>query len=233
MLPEGASRVDYLGLADIRDYAMANAESWYRFVNGTLRLEADNGSLYVITGFDKTHSYETASFYNSSKSSAVSLRFTSPLLVDGSYGRLSLGHSSDLQTPVSSRASDPSNRLKNLSVFVRGFKVMIRKRNTRFMRGSAVKVIDVTKAKPEDVMKARPMSSQGSGYSSSSSSSRPSTGDSTNSNQSLALETASFDDVPEEENIFAFSVFDADPPEGVSAAIECPVQVRSTYLCHS
>ncbi|KAF5348394.1 hypothetical protein D9758_010917 [Tetrapyrgos nigripes] len=116
ILPEGASRVDYLALPDIRDYAAANAESWYQFVHETLRLDADNGSLYVITGYDKTHSYETASFYHSSKNSTVSLRFTSPLLVDGNYGKLSLSYSSDFHMPISSRASKEENALRNLSV---------------------------------------------------------------------------------------------------------------------
>ncbi|THU76443.1 hypothetical protein K435DRAFT_787202 [Dendrothele bispora CBS 962.96] len=232
MLPEGASRVDYLGLADIRDYVTANTQSWYQFVYETLRLEVDNGSLYVITGFDKTRCYETASFSNSSKASAVSLRFTSPLLVDGNYGRLSLAYSSDLHIPVSSRASDPSHGLDNLSVFIRGFKTMMRKRSAGFRRSKGVKVIDVTKAEPDDVMKTRPMSNQGSYYSSDSSSSRPSSSKSTNStrsNNSLAPEISTLDgaDGPlEEDGIFAFSVFDADPQQDGSGS---PIESMESF----
>ncbi|THU89836.1 hypothetical protein K435DRAFT_677021, partial [Dendrothele bispora CBS 962.96] len=57
-LPEGADRVDYLRLRSIRKYAAKNAESWYRFLTDELEMDAYNGSLYVITGYDRARCYE-------------------------------------------------------------------------------------------------------------------------------------------------------------------------------
>ncbi|THU88095.1 hypothetical protein K435DRAFT_821736 [Dendrothele bispora CBS 962.96] len=71
MLPEGASRVDYLDLNTFRKHAAENAELWYQHANETLGLEAGNSSLYLLTGYDKTICWETAAFSSPSKGQAV------------------------------------------------------------------------------------------------------------------------------------------------------------------
>ncbi|KAE9402506.1 hypothetical protein BT96DRAFT_785704, partial [Gymnopus androsaceus JB14] len=60
MLPDGAARVDYQNRASFLEYAAQNAKSWYDFVNGPLGRETENGSLYLITGHDKTCPWEMA-----------------------------------------------------------------------------------------------------------------------------------------------------------------------------
>ncbi|THU89838.1 hypothetical protein K435DRAFT_677038, partial [Dendrothele bispora CBS 962.96] len=57
-LPEGAHQVDYDGLPDIREYVTKHAESWYRFLTDEVRMDAYNGCLYVITGYDRASCYE-------------------------------------------------------------------------------------------------------------------------------------------------------------------------------
>ncbi|THU78352.1 hypothetical protein K435DRAFT_595579, partial [Dendrothele bispora CBS 962.96] len=57
-LREGACQVDYRGLPDIREYAAKYAESWYKFLTDDVRLDAYNGCLYVITGYDRASCYE-------------------------------------------------------------------------------------------------------------------------------------------------------------------------------
>ena len=65
LLHEGAHRVDYRGLPDIRNYATRNAESWYHFLTDQVRMDAYNGSLYLVTGYDRASCYENLSFASS------------------------------------------------------------------------------------------------------------------------------------------------------------------------
>jgi len=155
MLPEGALRVDYRGLPDMRDYAARNAESWYQFLTEQVRMDAHNGSLYLVTGHDKTNCYENIAFSNSSKECSICLRFSSPLLANGDFGRLKLSYSSSDAHMPSMQASHPQHTLKNLSVFIRGFKIMIRR--PPWLWRPAVKVMDVTKADPKEVMYRGPV----------------------------------------------------------------------------
>ncbi|KZP22975.1 hypothetical protein FIBSPDRAFT_1015806, partial [Athelia psychrophila] len=53
-MPHGAMGEDYDRKKEIRTYSIENAPSWYTFINGTLGREAPNGSLYIVTGCDKS-----------------------------------------------------------------------------------------------------------------------------------------------------------------------------------
>ncbi|KAK7451068.1 hypothetical protein VKT23_012743 [Stygiomarasmius scandens] len=183
MLPEGASRADYLGLPDVRDYATRNAQSWYQYLTDQVRIDADNGSLYLVTGYDKTHCYENVSFSNSARDCSVSLRFSSPILVNGNFGRLALSCSTSNTHAPSSRASNPENTLNNLSVFIRGFKIMIRRGPSSRFKRSAGKVMDVTKVDPKSVMYRGP-STSGLGTASSSTNLASASSSSSNSSKS-------------------------------------------------
>ncbi|KAF5348353.1 hypothetical protein D9758_010920 [Tetrapyrgos nigripes] len=111
-----------------------------------------------------------------------------------------------------------------------------------FRKANGVKLMDVTKAKPDDVVGTRPWSQRSSGSSSSSgassgSSSRPSTGSSMNS---TSLSTRSLGILPdqdvvcygelEEEDVFAFSVFDTDPiePDDTASIVSAEVDQNIT-----
>ncbi|KZP15418.1 hypothetical protein FIBSPDRAFT_750151, partial [Athelia psychrophila] len=59
-MPHGAMGEDYDRIKDIRAYSIENAPSWYTFINGTLGREAPNGSLYVVTGCDKSATWGIA-----------------------------------------------------------------------------------------------------------------------------------------------------------------------------
>ncbi|KAJ6544981.1 hypothetical protein DFH09DRAFT_927780, partial [Mycena vulgaris] len=68
--PEGAVLVLPLGshlkklesLEDMRRYAAENAESWYKYVNGPRGRGLSNGSLYLVTGCEKSYSWGMAAF---------------------------------------------------------------------------------------------------------------------------------------------------------------------------
>ncbi|KAK7460653.1 hypothetical protein VKT23_009369 [Stygiomarasmius scandens] len=150
MLPEAAVRRDYRGLPDIRKYVEANAEVWYQHLIEQVRMDAYNGCIYVITGYDKTHCYENLVFRHYSNETSVSVRFSSPLLPTGDFGRLALSYdSATTHTPLTG-GSNPQHTHQNLSVFVRGFKVMLR-RNRWPRPKSTIKLVDMKEADPKDV----------------------------------------------------------------------------------
>ena len=63
-MPDGAFREDLQNITLFRDFAVENAESWYRFVNGPRGRDIRNGDLHLITGCDKTSSWGLAVYQN-------------------------------------------------------------------------------------------------------------------------------------------------------------------------
>ncbi|KAJ6483875.1 hypothetical protein DFH09DRAFT_949477, partial [Mycena vulgaris] len=63
-LPHGAHLEKLGNLGRMRQYAGQNAESWYKYVNGAQRRGRGltNGSLYLVTGCEKSRSWGMASF---------------------------------------------------------------------------------------------------------------------------------------------------------------------------
>ncbi len=62
MLPDGGNRYDTKHRSLFQQYATENALSWYIYANGLdhLARQAPNGSLYLVTGCDKTRSWGIA-----------------------------------------------------------------------------------------------------------------------------------------------------------------------------
>ncbi|KAK0489398.1 hypothetical protein IW261DRAFT_1557885 [Armillaria novae-zelandiae] len=90
VLPDGGARYDALNLSQFRSYAARNAHAWYQFANIVCGREAANGSLYLVTGCDKTCSWGAASFFNPADTRSFSLKF----LVGGvAEGNIKLGYS--------------------------------------------------------------------------------------------------------------------------------------------
>ncbi|KAF7293959.1 Pleiotropic drug resistance ABC transporter protein [Mycena kentingensis (nom. inval.)] len=62
-LPYGSQCEKLQNIKDLRQYAADNADSWYRYVNGSSRgRELQNGHLLLITGWEKTNSWGMATF---------------------------------------------------------------------------------------------------------------------------------------------------------------------------
>ncbi|KAJ7620421.1 hypothetical protein FB45DRAFT_150649 [Roridomyces roridus] len=61
-LPLGSriERLDRFG--DMLQYTRQNAESWYRYVNGARGCQLSNGSLYLITGWEKARAWGMSTF---------------------------------------------------------------------------------------------------------------------------------------------------------------------------
>ncbi|KAF7973154.1 hypothetical protein HWV62_15933 [Athelia sp. TMB] len=112
VLPDGATGQDYRNHQIVRDYLMANATSWYHFVHVTLGHEVTNGSLYVVTGCDKSSSWRITTVGEQSPS----LLPSSQLDDFDAVVRES--------TPTS--GSRAAKQLQNQCLFLRGYKIMFR-----------------------------------------------------------------------------------------------------------
>ncbi|KAJ7285284.1 hypothetical protein C8J57DRAFT_1120454, partial [Mycena rebaudengoi] len=61
-LPHGSSLNKLRNLNGVRSYVACHADSWYKFVNGPRGRDLENGSLYLITGYEKCPSWGMANF---------------------------------------------------------------------------------------------------------------------------------------------------------------------------
>ncbi|KAF8811045.1 hypothetical protein BYT27DRAFT_7161278 [Phlegmacium glaucopus] len=74
-MPRGAKAENLGNYARFRDYAAANVDDWYKFVNGPRGREAKNGDVRLVTGCDKTTSWGIATFSNQTRQHDFRLRF--------------------------------------------------------------------------------------------------------------------------------------------------------------
>ncbi|KZP08598.1 hypothetical protein FIBSPDRAFT_938928 [Athelia psychrophila] len=82
-MPDGACSIDYWGLNKLRSCAMQNGESWYEFIIDKHGMEAPNGSLYLVTGCDKSTTWGiTAVSRNLELLNEMALRFTAAPVFD-------------------------------------------------------------------------------------------------------------------------------------------------------
>ncbi|KAJ6624094.1 hypothetical protein B0H10DRAFT_765264 [Mycena sp. CBHHK59/15] len=74
-LPHGAHLEKLINLEEVRRYAAKHAESWYKYINGTRGRGLSNGTLYIITGWEKTRSWGMASFQGVAAENEFQLAF--------------------------------------------------------------------------------------------------------------------------------------------------------------
>ena len=152
ILPEGGIRKDLLSTRLFQDYATRNAASWYQFATGSkLGRPAQNGSLYLITGCDKSPAWGVASYYHPFSRAKVSCEFMGTEVGDGhppGYHWINFRPAtvrvSRLDHSGSSQArGDPNPRpTLNQCIFVRGFRISLELRYWRQLLGYKVKIED-------------------------------------------------------------------------------------------
>jgi hypothetical protein len=153
MLPEGGSRVDLRNRGLFYQYAARNAIAWYRFVNGPdLGRQAENGSLYLITGCDKSPAWGVASYSHPFGAPDVSLKFTavgegedstSPLAYSWenySSAAVRTGRQQDQDSEVPVGPESSANSTPNQCVFIRGLRISLQPHVLRILLGDKVKV---------------------------------------------------------------------------------------------
>ncbi|KAJ7476208.1 hypothetical protein FB451DRAFT_269342 [Mycena latifolia] len=79
-LPHGAHLEKLENIEAIRAYAAYHAESWYKYINGARGRGLANGSLYLVTGCEKAHSWGMASYHNVSDEFQLAFKRTDTTL---------------------------------------------------------------------------------------------------------------------------------------------------------
>jgi hypothetical protein len=137
-LPEGAARQNLSNITRFRHYAIKNALRWYEFVNNTLGREAPNGSLYLVTGCDKSTTWGIASASSASETNSISLRFTAAkTIAAGAMYTYSWQTSCPATVRIGPNTCDNPNPPQNQCNFLRGFKISIREGPMAAIKGSA------------------------------------------------------------------------------------------------
>jgi len=77
-MPEGAISEDLENLPRFREYASANVEKWYKYINGPLGREAKNGDVRLVVGCDKASSWGMAALSNTTRHSQVRFKPLDP-----------------------------------------------------------------------------------------------------------------------------------------------------------
>ncbi|KAJ7745681.1 hypothetical protein B0H16DRAFT_970495 [Mycena metata] len=123
-LPHGAQLQKLEDVEHVRQYAACNAESWYKYINETRGRALTNGSLYLITGCEKSRSGGMASFQNLTPGADFQLSFRPTTGADSSYKyRFTRG------TPAHTKHFDGSGqndqRPLNQTTFLHGFSISL------------------------------------------------------------------------------------------------------------
>lgn len=148
-LPDGWDTADCRILAHLRKYAVENVENWYRFANGALGREAENGSIYLVTGCDKTKSWGLASFSNAS--SIFILNFT-PSPAEDTYSWQEASFAAIKSGPVPVEYLPGSQeRPSNQCTFIRGFRASLNPGLWASLWGQAAAVSMLEDSKPDDL----------------------------------------------------------------------------------
>lgn len=159
-MPDGASSVDYRGLKELRSYTIRNGESWYEFINGTLGLEAPNGSLYLVTGCDKSTTWGIAAVSHGSSSNTIALCFTAAQVVQASA---SYTYSWETHCPAFVRTGpdlcEDESLPQNQCLFVRGLKIRVRENAVARQVKGAIRIESTQDMQPSSVSSARKSSS--------------------------------------------------------------------------
>jgi hypothetical protein len=91
-LPHGARLKKLENLETVRTYVATHAEDWYKYINAARGRGLANGSLYLVTGWEKAQSWGMASFHSASEefqivfNSATGPDSTSQYLWSGAHG---------------------------------------------------------------------------------------------------------------------------------------------------
>ena len=148
VLPNGASRQELRFRHDFHEYARQHVQSWFEHVHGTLRLEAEAGPLYLVTGHDKCENWCVASYSNFPVDTSMDLIFT-PTGVTG--GGIVL-YSSSASGPVDRRTfAQRENNTANQCVFIRGYKMTLCKSLIEKLLVGPVKISDIIPPNPTNV----------------------------------------------------------------------------------
>jgi hypothetical protein len=138
-----------------RNYAVQNAESWYRYANETRHRDAENGSLYLVTGFDKARYWGVASFSNvpTNFGMTFSSRARSGASITNPYCWQDTGYAATRLGPNPIESFDGAESPpRNQCAFIRGFKISLSWGLWASMLGQTASVSSITDMTSRDIL---------------------------------------------------------------------------------
>ena len=126
-LPDGATRYNLQNLNKFSEVTLQQGVHWYEHVNGFFERMAVNGSLYLVTGWDKSASWGVASQTLASMDCEISLAATACTMAEGG---VTVSYLWNRLEPVSIWVSchleiDGHLRRQNNCPFICGFKISV------------------------------------------------------------------------------------------------------------
>ncbi|KAJ7712538.1 hypothetical protein B0H16DRAFT_562315 [Mycena metata] len=119
-LPYGARLEKLENVEPVRQYAACNAKSWYKHINGKRGRGLTNGSLYLITGCEKSRSGGMASFQSVAPGAEFQISFRQIHNLDGDY-KYHFTRSAPARTKYFDGSADPFNQ----TTFLHGFSISL------------------------------------------------------------------------------------------------------------
>ncbi|KAF7980089.1 hypothetical protein HWV62_39896 [Athelia sp. TMB] len=129
-MPEGAHEQRYIALRKIEAWTLQNAQSWYDFMAEGLGFELPQDSFYVVTACEQATAWGIVTASNRDSNQTFSLDFKVDKIGGGANFLCSWSNTTSIGvTPRHSVPSfgDNAPQPHNQSLFISGFKVMIRK----------------------------------------------------------------------------------------------------------
>ncbi|KAF9473869.1 hypothetical protein BDN70DRAFT_816630 [Pholiota conissans] len=122
VLPNGASREDMVKTERIHEYTKRHAPYWYQDVNGYGGVVHTNGSLFIVTGCDKTDNWAIASFpYYAGSKTPLQLQYTHQPDFESPWTDRSTARTSSYAPSTSKSLPDS----KHQCIFVRGMRISL------------------------------------------------------------------------------------------------------------
>ncbi|KAJ7741108.1 hypothetical protein B0H16DRAFT_50810 [Mycena metata] len=123
-LPHGARLRKLETLEILRDYVATHAENWYRYIMGARGRRLANGSLYLVTGCEKAHSWGMATFHSVSEEFQLTFK---PAPRADSTVRYRWSGAHGCPDPSQHKEYDPSstNAPLNQTTFIHGLSISL------------------------------------------------------------------------------------------------------------
>ncbi|KAK7436206.1 MAPK-activated protein kinase Srk1 [Stygiomarasmius scandens] len=151
ILPEGGSTVDLYNQGKFYDYANNHALAWYKYVNGVLGYEADNGSLYLVTGCDKSRCWGVSAF-STDNPEDIFIEFIPRNSQSSTLPQYRFGNHRAAAVKAAP-AFEQQNQAQTGCTFVRGFRVAVRPKFLHRMMGQTVDISSIMDLSEKDIIK--------------------------------------------------------------------------------
>ncbi|KAF7331219.1 hypothetical protein MSAN_02440700 [Mycena sanguinolenta] len=147
-LPEGASRINLRLLNKFEQQAKKHGKNWYAFLRSR-GVKLDDDDLYLVTGVDKSTSWNVSAKekHSSDKHISLKLRVAQVASANGSVG-WEWQHEGGFSNSGPQLPTGQLSTCKNQTMFLRGFKISLRP-----VFGTKVKSIE--KLKASDILKGK------------------------------------------------------------------------------